>query len=73
MDRLEALRVACDVDNPLYGPRGAARVFGPQKASNGARVRETTAALHERFQGKPPADGEAVLAAFSELTGARFP
>jgi glycerate kinase len=26
-------RVACDVDNPLYGERGAARVFGPQKGA----------------------------------------
>lgn len=24
-------RIACDVNNPLYGPRGASRVFGPQK------------------------------------------
>ena len=26
--------VACDVDNPLYGPRGAAYVFGPQKGAS---------------------------------------
>lgn len=25
------IRVACDVDNPLLGPRGATRVYGPQK------------------------------------------
>lgn len=25
------VRVACDVDNPLCGPRGATHVFGPQK------------------------------------------
>jgi glycerate kinase len=25
---------ACDVQNPLLGPRGAARVFGPQKGAN---------------------------------------
>lgn len=25
------LRIACDVENPLCGPRGAAAVFGPQK------------------------------------------
>jgi len=25
--------VACDVDNPLTGPRGASRVFGPQKGA----------------------------------------
>lgn len=28
---LPPLRIACDVDNPLCGARGAARVFGPQK------------------------------------------
>ena len=26
--------VACDVDNPLTGPRGAARVYGPQKGAS---------------------------------------
>lgn len=29
--RLPRIRVACDVDNPLLGPRGATRVYGPQK------------------------------------------
>ena len=28
---LPELRIACDVDNPLLGPRGAAAVYGPQK------------------------------------------
>jgi glycerate kinase len=28
---LPALRIACDVDNPLFGSRGAASVYGPQK------------------------------------------
>lgn len=28
---LPAILVACDVDNPLLGPRGATRVYGPQK------------------------------------------
>ena len=27
-------RIACDVDNPLLGPRGAAAVFGPQKGAS---------------------------------------
>ena len=33
--RLETCRVeaACDVDNPLTGPRGASAVFGPQKGA----------------------------------------
>jgi glycerate kinase len=26
----------CDIDNPLYGPQGAAHVFGPQKGADGA-------------------------------------
>jgi glycerate kinase len=28
-----AIQVACDVDNPFHGPRGAAHVFGPQKGA----------------------------------------
>jgi len=28
---LPRIRAACDVDNPLLGPRGATRVYGPQK------------------------------------------
>jgi glycerate kinase len=31
--------VLCDVENPLLGPRGAARVFGPQKGASPAMVR----------------------------------
>lgn len=27
-------RIACDVNNPLYGPNGATHVFGPQKGAN---------------------------------------
>jgi hypothetical protein len=53
--------------------REGERVFGPRKASNGPLVRDTTAALHARFAAAPPADGLAVLAAFSELTGAQYP
>lgn len=30
--------VACDVDNPLYGERGAANVFAPQKGADEAMV-----------------------------------
>jgi glycerate kinase len=29
--RLPRIRVACDVDNPLLGARGATRIYGPQK------------------------------------------
>lgn len=32
------LEVACDVDNPLTGPRGASSVFGPQKGATADMV-----------------------------------
>jgi len=34
------LMVACDVNNPLVGPRGAAAVFGPQKGATPLMVRQ---------------------------------
>lgn len=34
------LRAACDVRNPLLGPRGAARAFGPQKGATPKVVEE---------------------------------
>jgi glycerate kinase len=37
--------VACDVDNPLTGPRGAAAVFGPQKGATPEAVGLLEAAL----------------------------
>lgn len=37
--------VASDVDNPLYGPRGAARVFGPQKGATPQQVERLDGAL----------------------------
>jgi len=37
--------VACDVDNPLLGPRGAAAVYGPQKGATPAQVEELEAGL----------------------------
>jgi glycerate kinase len=40
--------VACDVDNPLTGPRGASVVYGPQKGATPAMVAELDAAL-ERY------------------------
>lgn len=39
------LIVACDVDNPLCGPRGASAVFGPQKGATPAIVAELDSAL----------------------------
>jgi len=29
-----SIEVACDVDNPLTGPKGASSIFGPQKGAN---------------------------------------
>ena len=34
-----SITVACDVTNPLYGPTGAAAVFGPQKGATPQQVR----------------------------------
>jgi glycerate kinase len=39
------ITVACDVDNPLCGPRGASAVFGPQKGATPAMVTELDLAL----------------------------
>ena len=39
------LIVACDVDNPLCGPRGASAVFGPQKGATPALITQLDAAL----------------------------
>ncbi len=38
--------VACDVDNPLLGPHGAAAVYGPQKGADADDVAALDAALH---------------------------
>ena len=35
---LPEILAACDVQNPLLGPRGTANVYGPQKGSDTARV-----------------------------------
>jgi glycerate kinase len=39
------ITVACDVDNPLCGARGASAVFGPQKGASLETVNELDAAL----------------------------
>jgi glycerate kinase len=38
-------RVACDVRNPLYGPDGAAHVYGPQKGATPEMVEELDAGV----------------------------
>lgn len=39
------IRLACDVNNPLTGPRGASRVFGPQKGATEAMTERLDHAL----------------------------
>ncbi|MFC4942839.1 glycerate kinase [Pseudonocardia sp. GCM10023141] len=43
--RTAEIVVACDVDNPLLGPTGAAAVYGPQKGADTGEVEELDAAL----------------------------
>lgn len=45
--RLASVRieVACDVDNPLTGPRGASAIFGPQKGATTEMVQQLDANL----------------------------
>lgn len=44
LDRVK-ITVACDVRNPLFGPSGAAAVFGPQKGATPKQVVELDALL----------------------------
>jgi glycerate kinase len=44
------LLIACDVDNPLTGPRGASAIFGPQKGATPEDIMVLDAAL-ERMAG----------------------
>ena len=39
------IRVACDVTNPLTGPKGAACIFGPQKGATPEMVKQLDAGL----------------------------
>lgn len=42
--------IACDVNNPLLGPRGASRIYGPQKGADPAMVEELEKALAKLAQ-----------------------
>jgi glycerate kinase len=51
--------VACDVDNPLTGPKGAAAIFGPQKGATPQQVKqldEALAGLVEALDAKEQSD-----------------
>jgi len=52
--------VACDVANPLLGPRGAAHAFGPQKGASAVQVEE----LERRLASDP------ALEPYADLPGA---
>ena len=39
------LTAMCDIDNPMYGPQGAAYIFGPQKGADETMVRALDAGL----------------------------
>lgn len=39
------VEVACDVDNPLTGPHGAAKVYAPQKGATAAMIRQLDGGL----------------------------
>ena len=67
---------ACDVDNPLTGPEGAAAVYGPQKGAGPEEVRVLDAALARwarllrRHTGRDVADAAGAGAAGGALCGA---
>lgn len=56
------IMVACDVDNPLCGPRGASAVYGPQKGATPAMVAELDAALAKYAAVAKAATGKDVAA-----------
>ena len=64
--RESQITVACDVDNPLCGPRGASAVFGPQKGATPEIVAELDAALGHFASSARKATGRAA----AELSGA---
>ncbi len=76
--------VACDVNNPLYGERGAAYVYAPQKGADAAMVERLDVGLRnyarviESFNGALVADLQGAGAAgglgagFSAVLGARL-
>ena len=45
------LRIACDVTNPLLGPRGAAATYGPQKGASPDQVADLDASLSQLADG----------------------
>ncbi|MEI8243215.1 MAG: glycerate kinase [bacterium] len=48
--RQVSIEVACDVTNPLCGPRGASAIYGPQKGATPAMIRRLDAGLRRLAQ-----------------------
>lgn len=42
--------IACDVDNPFYGPQGATYIFGPQKGADATMLRQLEAGMQNFAQ-----------------------
>lgn len=80
---LPPIRIACDVSNPLLGPRGAATVYGPQKGLRPEDLRRLEhesarlALLLSHYCGQPdslmetPGTGAAGGISFGLMTAAR--
>ncbi|EPE7488143.1 glycerate kinase [Cronobacter universalis] len=58
-----SVTVACDVDNPLCGEKGASAVFGPQKGATPAMVSELDAALRRFGEQLEAATGKTIISA----------
>jgi len=68
IDRFPPVRIACDVANPLLGPEGATRVYGPQKGLLGEDFERMERTLHKMatrilgLYGRSPTEWDPLLA-----------
>lgn len=58
-----SVTVACDVDNPLCGEKGASAVFGPQKGATPEMVSELDTALRRFGEQLEAATGKTIISA----------
>lgn len=66
------VRAACDVDNPLCGPRGASAVYGPQKGATPRDVKVLDRALATFAHADPAASAHADKAGAGAAGGLGF-
>ena len=64
--------VACDVDNPLTGPKGASAVYGPQKGATPEMVQQLDAALSRYAEVVAKAIGRDVASSGTRRGGRRW-